>query len=440
MAKPPINKEWKMTDRKKLFDKPREELEQEFVKTWLRRPGHFWREDTDGWLRELRAVERPNLDQVKGWIEFYDCFIDGKQTPPDPSEMLESCATPMNCATSMIPFAPFFQAINELSPRHEKIRFYPYKDDRHMLVRVKQAEGKNHLYVWFYDGREESWSLRCPHPDWYGVSKCVYRVLLSEWDEHRPKWEAAREYLCCGMAEAIERELAEGAAPSWIDQEYHVQFSAALQGAIYAEQLTAAQREGRILDLGRDAGTIAQVGLDLGLTGAAVIAQSSTRGRWIEVLWSWAWEGRTLPEVIATIRATPYHVGHWIGPHDLEQGSDLGETRLQVASRLGVRFTVVPRVSRVEERIDLVARKFPMVKFDPKGAAPLLEALQHYRRRWNDRLKTFDPEPVHDKHSHLADAFGTLLSGWKAHREPRDPPRPARTAFDLYAFLRGDRR
>src|SRR5262249_25913413 len=214
----------------------------------------------------------------------------------------------------------------------------------------------------------------------------------------------------------IERELREGTAPSWIEQEYRVSFSANLQGSIYGDDLTRAQKEGRIVDIPHDPSVLTQVGLDLGLTGGLVIAQGSPRGLWINVLYAMAWESKTLPDVIAAVRALPYNVGHWIGPHDLEQRNDMsGETRLMAAARLGVRFTVVPRVSRIEERIDLVKRKFPMCRFDPRGTAPLLEDLQHYRRRWNDKTKQFDPEPVHDKHSHLPDAFGTLLSGWRHH-------------------------
>jgi hypothetical protein len=226
--------------------------------------------------------------------------------------------------------------------------------------------------------------------------------------------------------EEIEREISEGTSRAWIDQEYRVMFSAALQGSIYGEDVTRAQREGRIADIPHDPALLTQVGLDLGLTGAAVIAQSSPRGTWINVLWAWKWDRRTLPEVITAVRALPYGVGHWIGPHDLEQGSDqTGEDRLTMARRLGVTFTVVPRVKRIEERIDLVCRRFPKLRFDARGTAPLLESLQHYRRRWNDKLKTFDAEPVHDQHSHLADAFGTLLSGYRERRDAREhDPRP----------------
>jgi phage terminase large subunit len=226
----------------------------------------------------------------------------------------------------------------------------------------------------------------------------------------------------------IERELREGTSPSWVDQEYRVAFTAALQSSIYAEDLSRAHSEQRIVsEVGYDRGMPVQVGVDLGLTGAAVVAQGTAKGTWINVLWAWAWEDKALPEVITTIRALPYEVSHWVGPHDLEQRSDVtGEDRLAVARRLGVAFTVVPRVARIEERIDLVRRKFPMLRFDSRGSAPLLEALQHYRRKWNDKLKTFDAEPVHDKHSHLADAFGTLLSGWRSQGQRTGPREPAR--------------
>jgi hypothetical protein len=240
--------------------------------------------------------------------------------------------------------------------------------------------------------------------------------------------------------EEIERELREGTPPSFIDQEFFVAFTAALQGAIYAEDLARVQHEGRIIDaIPHDPGVLTQVGVDLGLTGAAVIGQSSPQGKYIEILHAWQWEDRALPEVIATIRALPYGVGHWIGPHDLEQRHDTtGTDRLTLARKLGVNFTVVPRVARIEDRIDLVRRKFPMLKFDAKGAAPALEALQHYRRRWNERLKCFDPEPVHDKHSHLADALGTLLSGWRdrALKPAGWRPKPSKTQFSPYSFTR----
>jgi hypothetical protein len=235
--------------------------------------------------------------------------------------------------------------------------------------------------------------------------------------------------------EEIERELAEGTAPSWVDQEYRVSFTANLQGAIYADALTKAQQEDRIVaNLPSDGGALTQIGVDLGMTGAAVIAQGSPRGLWINVLWAWSWEDASLPDVIGVVRRLPYDIGHWVGPHDLEQRSDLtGENRLTVARRLGIKFTVVPRVTRVEERIDLVRRKLPTLRFDARGAAPLLEALQHYRRKWNDKLKTFDPEPVHDKYSHLADALGTLLSGWRQTplRAPGEKTRVIGVNFDV---------
>jgi hypothetical protein len=76
-----------------------------------------------------------------------------------------------------------------------------------------------------------------------------------------------------------------------------------------------------------------------------------------------------------------------------------------------------------------------MMRFDARGAAPLLEALQHYRRKWNDRLKTFDAEPVHDKHSHLADALGTLLSGWRDRSTVKPAGWRPKPALGVYRSL-----
>src|SRR4030095_12308833 len=62
-----------------------------------------------------------------------------------------------------------------------------------------------------------------------------------------------------------------------------------------------------------------------------------------------------------------------------------------------------------EARMCVVRRKLPMLLFDARGAAPLLEALQHYRRKWNDKLMTFDPEPVHDSYFAAGACAGDAL-------------------------------
>ena len=61
----------------------------------------------------------------------------------------------------------------------------------------------------------------------------------------------------------------------------------------------------------------------------------------------------------------------------------------------------------------------PRCYFDAEKTKPGLEALQHYRRDYNQRLNEFKATPVHDWASHGADAFRYLAV---ALQTPKDKP------------------
>jgi phage terminase large subunit len=81
---------------------------------------------------------------------------------------------------------------------------------------------------------------------------------------------------------------------------------------------------------------------------------------------------------------------------------------------------VTPRISsglgqEVEEGIHAVRMLLARCWFDGAKCKPGLEALQHYRRDYNQRLNEFKATPVHDWASHAADAFRS--AGWCAAHE-----------------------
>ena len=65
--------------------------------------------------------------------------------------------------------------------------------------------------------------------------------------------------------------------------------------------------------------------------------------------------------------------------------------------------------------------------FDAERCRAGIEALQHYRRDYNERLREFKATPVHDAASHGADAFRGLAVRHevpKLEREHRRPTMP----------------
>jgi phage terminase large subunit len=71
----------------------------------------------------------------------------------------------------------------------------------------------------------------------------------------------------------------------------------------------------------------------------------------------------------------------------------------------------------VEEGIHAVRMLFSRCWFDQVKCRAGIEALQHYRRDYNERLNEFKATPVHDWASHGADAFRGLAV---RHQVPKD--------------------
>src|SRR5262249_1766556 len=96
-----------------------------------------------------------------------------------------------------------------------------------------------------------------------------------------------------------------------------------------------------------------------------------------------------------------------------------GKSRLEVARGLGLTFEVVPNLD-FADGINAVRLLLPRCYFDQTKCAVGLESLRQYRRQFNARLSEFTGPPVHDRHSHAADAFRGLAV---RHKTP-EPERP----------------
>ena len=124
--------------------------------------------------------------------------------------------------------------------------------------------------------------------------------------------------------------------------------------------------------------------------------------------------GEGFPHYAKVLTERGYTYGqHW-APHDIQvREMSSGRSRLEVAANFGIRFRVTPRLhekagGEVEEGIHAVRMFLPRCWFDAAKCKAGLEALQHYRRDYNQRLNEFKAEPVHDWASNGSDSFRGL--------------------------------
>ena len=118
-------------------------------------------------------------------------------------------------------------------------------------------------------------------------------------------------------------------------------------------------------------------------------------------------------EIFRLYEARGWLHGNDYVPHDAkvkEWGS--GRTRVETMSGLGLSPMLVP-LSTVEDGINAVRRMLPLCIFHPRCEVGGIDALEQYRREWDDDKKCFKPTALHDWTSHPADAFRYLAMSYK---------------------------
>lgn len=193
-------------------------------------------------------------------------------------------------------------------------------------------------------------------------------------------------------------------------QEYECSFEAAVKGAVFSRELILARSKGQVTRVPYDPAMPVDTDWDLGIGDATAIWFSQTlyTGE-IRLIDYYENTGRGLEHYKQVLNDRGYTYGvHW-APHDIqvrELGS--GNSRLQAAHALGLHFQIAPRVEHLEDGIHAARLLFPRCWFDAEHCRQGLEALQHYRWDYNQRIHEFKPVPIHDWASHGADAFRGL--------------------------------
>lgn len=203
---------------------------------------------------------------------------------------------------------------------------------------------------------------------------------------------------------------------------------AAVDGAIYADQIIAAQEQGRICNVPHDPGLKVHVVFDLGWNDSMFITLVQRHASEIRVIEALEDDHKTLDWYSATLKERKYNWGKVFLPHDGRHGNFLtGKSPEQTLRGLGWDVAIVPNVP-VERGIDAARMVFPRVYMDKTKADPLVQALKRYRR--HIPTTTGEPaSPVHDAASHGADNFRYLAlsegsmsnEDWKPINYPKVP-------------------
>jgi hypothetical protein len=261
------------------------------------------------------------------------------------------------------------------------------RENRGQAIFISTPRGYNHLYDLFMAGKDAK-------EGWF-----VETLDITE--------TAREDGTPIVTAEDVEEEIRLGMPPELAQQEFYVSFNAPLVGSYYGKALEEAERSERIVSLPWRKELPVNTAWDLGVSDATAIIFYQVVGEWVHIMDYYAAHGYGLEHYSKMLQDKPYTYKRHAAPHDIKvRELGTGLSRLDTAYKLGIRFEVAPNLG-LEDGISATRMLVGRCKFDKDRCQPLLKALQHYRREFSQRTKTWG-SPVHDWSSHPADAFRYL--------------------------------
>ena len=194
-------------------------------------------------------------------------------------------------------------------------------------------------------------------------------------------------------------------------QEMLCDWNAGVKGAFYSLEMADMRSDGRLTNVPYAKEIPVHVAFDLGVDDATAAFFFQTYREEVRILRYEEWTDTGLTEVLQQIQRIPYHYGVFYMPHDIGvREMTSGISRLDTIQGLGFDVEVVPKVG-IADGIEQVRILLNRCWFDRTQAEHGVESLENYRKKLDKRTDTFLATPVHDKHSHGADAFRYLAVG-----------------------------
>ena len=181
----------------------------------------------------------------------------------------------------------------------------------------------------------------------------------------------------------------------------------AVDGAIYAKEIEALQREGRVRAVPYDPTLKVHTVWDLGWNDSMSIIMVQKVASEVRIIDFIEDSHRTIDSYIMEIESRKWRWGTDFIPHDgAHKNFQTGRSTQNLLESLGRRVTVLPR-GNPEEGIRMARMVFPRAYFDAEKTIDLVNHLKRYRRAINQTTQEAGA-PLHDEHSHAADAWRYL--------------------------------
>tara|TARA_R110002167_G_scaffold260444_1_gene466924 strand:- start:5207 stop:6535 length:1329 start_codon:yes stop_codon:yes gene_type:complete len=254
-------------------------------------------------------------------------------------------------------------------------------DRRGWAVFIGTVKGKNHFYdMWENAKNDPSWfSLLLKPEDTHVLSNEDLQELQKQMDE--PQY--AQEFLC--------------------------DFTAAVKGTFYADQIQQLEAEGKITPRPLyDPDLPVQCAADLGYTDSTAFWFWQEAPDGLRIIDYYQAQGEPLNHYIDMLESKPYNYERVWLPHDARAKTlQTGRSTVEQILETGLPCSITPNL-KVLDGINAVRKILPDCHFDLATTHEGVEALRAYKREFNELTKSFRDKPLHNWASDGSDAFRYL--------------------------------
>lgn len=225
------------------------------------------------------------------------------------------------------------------------------------------------------------------------------RGIGIELDQEQKAWYVAKQIM---QKDDMRREYPSTPEESW---------EVSNEGLYYGKYMTIIRAEQRICFVPYEEQLPVHTAWDLGYNDSNAIWFVQLHKKEIRLIDYAEGSGESLSYWLGLLKSKGYVYGHHIAPHDImvhEYSS--GMTRQAAARKMGFNFLPAQKVDIIPG-IDAVRGILNRCWFDEKKCAKGINAIDSYKKDWDDRNGCWRSQPLHNWASHGADALRTLATG-----------------------------
>ncbi len=186
-----------------------------------------------------------------------------------------------------------------------------------------------------------------------------------------------------------------------------------LDACYYIALMNQLRADDHICHVPHDPSVPVFVSFDIGLDCTAMWFRQTVRGQ-RRLIDYYENTGKFVAHYDKIMKAKPYSYGKLILPHDARQRSKVsGESYKKALEDMGYNVHVNKKIGK-DIGINIVADALPSLYFDEDKCRDGIEAIDHFRREYDEENRIYKETPLHDWSSHPADSLKEMCQADKA--------------------------